>query len=616
MSATIQAQGNPRRIYVAFEGGGAKGIAHVGALKAINSLEHSGEVQVMGYSGTSAGAMVAALAAAGYTADELFDPMATTPRHILTVLSDRLNGPGANAGAADATSLFGKGGWARIVRYQKMVDGLSAYMTNLGLVVMGLVAAAFVAAFVYVIYAMVQNFANLAYPVVVAVGLAALALAAAAYAVFTVLGGLARVGAVRQMFHVALADKIKTGTQDPVRFGDFSTARKPVLDSGGRRRPSLKVVSTNISTEELELFSPEKRPRTAVADAVVASMCLPLIFRTHRIQDDHFVKGAYFFDGGLVSNLPAWVFDEERAMDQDALTIAVTTTDPPIADDDKKKQTTASNLTYSWLKPAARAAIFGGGALNVRAAGRLHNVAIETPIKLLDFDAKWIEFKEAVIEATAQASKRIEIDLIKVPGLLEQYCAYVAGTVGAAIATSHQNLGRPGRVRVAVASLESGFTASYRIAYTAGYAEADEGMLLPIESTFISEVFQQLHDKTLSDDDRRRVLLFDSAFTARAFRNQGFSPNVAAPAPAPENRLRARLAWQDRQWLYARAFDDGGGLVSLNEEDSPPRFIVLVDGDHTTVTAGNGGGLLTTVDTFVKAGAMEYLQPALSLMRR
>ena len=30
-----------------------------------------------------------------------------------------------------------------------------------------------------------------------------------------------------------------------------------------------------------------------------------------------------FLDGGLVSNLPAWPFDEERALDPDALTIAV-----------------------------------------------------------------------------------------------------------------------------------------------------------------------------------------------------------------------------------------------------------------------------------------------------
>ena len=52
-----------------FEGGGVKGIGLVGALK---RLEEKG-VQFEGVGGTSAGAMVAALYAAGYTADELRD---------------------------------------------------------------------------------------------------------------------------------------------------------------------------------------------------------------------------------------------------------------------------------------------------------------------------------------------------------------------------------------------------------------------------------------------------------------------------------------------------------------------------------------------------------------
>jgi predicted acylesterase/phospholipase RssA len=50
-----------------FEGGGAKGLAHVGALKSIE-----GRVDFVGVAGSSAGAIVAALVAVGYTADELY----------------------------------------------------------------------------------------------------------------------------------------------------------------------------------------------------------------------------------------------------------------------------------------------------------------------------------------------------------------------------------------------------------------------------------------------------------------------------------------------------------------------------------------------------------------
>ena len=53
-----------------FEGGGAKGFAHVGALKA---TEERG-IQFSEVGGTSAGAIIAALVAAGFKADELYQP--------------------------------------------------------------------------------------------------------------------------------------------------------------------------------------------------------------------------------------------------------------------------------------------------------------------------------------------------------------------------------------------------------------------------------------------------------------------------------------------------------------------------------------------------------------
>ncbi len=51
-------------------GGGAKGLAHLGALSAV---EEAG-IQFAGVAGTSAGAIVAALVASGYRAKELYDP--------------------------------------------------------------------------------------------------------------------------------------------------------------------------------------------------------------------------------------------------------------------------------------------------------------------------------------------------------------------------------------------------------------------------------------------------------------------------------------------------------------------------------------------------------------
>lgn len=66
-----------------FQGGGAKGYAHVGALKA---AEQRG-IRFVRIAGTSAGAIIAALAAAGYTADELLDAMDGRERYYGSVLA-------------------------------------------------------------------------------------------------------------------------------------------------------------------------------------------------------------------------------------------------------------------------------------------------------------------------------------------------------------------------------------------------------------------------------------------------------------------------------------------------------------------------------------------------
>ncbi len=57
-----------------FEGGGAKGIAHIGALKAIEEYG----LHINKVAGTSAGSIIATLIALGYTADEMYDPKTGT----------------------------------------------------------------------------------------------------------------------------------------------------------------------------------------------------------------------------------------------------------------------------------------------------------------------------------------------------------------------------------------------------------------------------------------------------------------------------------------------------------------------------------------------------------
>jgi hypothetical protein len=89
-------------VFVAFAGGGGKGLIHVGALKALEDRK----VQFCGLAGTSAGAIVASVKAAGFEASDLLDPETGSS------LIDRLRN--IDHGIVKATDIFGRSGWSRI----------------------------------------------------------------------------------------------------------------------------------------------------------------------------------------------------------------------------------------------------------------------------------------------------------------------------------------------------------------------------------------------------------------------------------------------------------------------------------------------------------------------
>ena len=91
--------------------------------------------------------------------------------------------------------------------------------------------------------------------------------------------------------------KKKTGSEDTT-FGDLSN--KKFLD--------LIVFATDLTNVELKEFSNKSTPNVIIAEAVRASMSIPLIFVawkfTNNVPDDHL-----YVDGGLLCNYPISAFE-------------------------------------------------------------------------------------------------------------------------------------------------------------------------------------------------------------------------------------------------------------------------------------------------------------------
>lgn len=71
----------------------------------------------------------------------------------------------------------------------------------------------------------------------------------------------------------------------------------------------LKIVATDVDQGTLELFDAHRTPDVVVAEAVAASISIPIAFRPALIPS---YRPGRFADGGMVANLPIWAFAEDK----------------------------------------------------------------------------------------------------------------------------------------------------------------------------------------------------------------------------------------------------------------------------------------------------------------
>lgn len=510
------------RAFVAFSGGGAKGLVHVGALQALEDRD----VHFAGLAGTSAGAIVAALAAAGFRARELVDP--DTGATVLERLAE------IDPALASATGIFGPGGWLKIRLFRWCLRH-----SKLALLLVGLLWATPPLGAVW----LWRDGGTTALAVWLTgwLGLALLVV----WIWRMLLGGLTDLRRFREAIGRLLQERLFPDEPDRiVRMSDF----------GAHGRPPLKIVSANLSARRLHLFSPEKTPETPVADAVAASICLPVIFRPWVLDGDLHV------DGGIVSNLPAWPFDEERELDPEALTIAVEIEEARTAEESPSR--------FGWLSAAVRTALSGSGELNVRVAGPAEQLALPTRLDLLDFDVAKTDALKEVREVAAAAGLRLDKRLFRLPEIYRNACQVAQALAVDGLDFNPGGAGGP-RVRVAVGRLERGYWRSLRMSHSVGFeSDPDEFMLVPLEGSVAGAAWA---------DRESRIEVHP------------LSPGLDLPGPANRQRRKSRL--QNLAWVMCIPILDG---------DGEPRLLIQLDGNSPLPQTAATAAALTSVEEAVK----------------
>jgi NTE family protein len=364
---------------------------------------------------------------------------------------------------------------------------------------------------------------------------------------FGVISGLAKVDRFRNALAALLQRKMFPGETDRVvRMSDFAQTG----------RPSLKIVSANLTRRVLHLFSPERTPDTPVADAVAASICLPVIFCPWEIA------GELHVDGGIVSNLPAWPFDEERELDPEALTVAIEILDTV---------ENGSLSRFTWPSAAIRTALFGSSELNVRVSGPAEHLSVPTRFELLDFDKSGPEAAEEVREIAAATGVWLDKRLLRLPEIYRNACQVTQALVLDGLQIAPGGRGENPRVRVAVGRLEREYVQSLRMSHSVGFEEdSDELMLTPLAGSVAGAAWRE-----------RRS--FFEAYPFAAERD----------LPGPSNRLRRKMRWGGLAWRLC---------IPIMGEDptGAPRLLVQIDGNAALSSGIETDAALQGVEEAVK----------------
>lgn len=364
-----------RPIFAIFEGGGAKGVAHIGAVAACEA----NDFYFVGVAGASAGAIIASLIAAGFTANEILDPASPATNLLARYGETPISLVGRSAWdeskvyAAKVKAAFGKGrvkpwlarGWL-YGRRKAMMAALER-------------------------------------------------------------GGFFDTGHAREVLNAILRDQVEAvrtanglGPPHPqvVRFGDLDPELCPEFRA-------LKIIAANVDTQELTIFDRKRYAGLEVTQAVAASISIPGVFRAVEITNAEGVAERYM-DGGAVANLPVWVFanekrDYERAFsDQEPVPIVGFTLKPKTIMAEENGGLPAS---LQYFGQGLATALNGSQAVIQDFLDDLTVAPLRTDLGLLKFDAPLQEMVDAYHDGRSDAHRHLKHHLTDFPALVRRELA-------------------------------------------------------------------------------------------------------------------------------------------------------------------------------------------------
>jgi len=148
---------------------------------------------------------------------------------------------------------------------------------------------------------------------------------------------------------------------------------------------NLKIVSADVSASELVVHSRETCPDRPIAEAVAASISIPLFFQPQKIDG-----GNLHVDGGILSNFPAWLFLDEINQDKDTPILGFELVD-------KKKAGKKLDL-FGYLGALLGTAISGKKRIEVRGLDNIYTVSIPVVAQTFDFDMRPEDMKRTFKE--------------------------------------------------------------------------------------------------------------------------------------------------------------------------------------------------------------------------